>query len=269
MFSRSIRPLVRSFSAVRPLSSVARFHRQSQSSLLSVCKSAPVKFTAPVTARAFSVSSHKSSASSDLLKALNDELAFEKEQESDPNNPAVPDFLKDFKSDNVFQIHDQPGSNEVKLTRDFNDEKIELFFSVDDITAAQEDVIEGEEPVQENLSFPVSVVINVTKPGKPQVGAVTFHTVADGGNFHIDNVTFTSDVKLTQQDNAETDYQRRGLYVGPVFSDLDDVVQEKFYEYLQARRIDSALAEFIPSYIEWKEQKEYVKWLDSVKKFVE
>ncbi|RCH81031.1 hypothetical protein CU097_000071, partial [Rhizopus azygosporus] len=35
--------------------------------------------------------------------------------------------------------------------------------------------------------------------------------------------------------------------------------------YLEERGINSALANFLPDYIEYKEQKEYIQWLDNMK----
>ena len=38
--------------------------------------------------------------------------------------------------------------------------------------------------------------------------------------------------------------------------------------YLEERGINTRLALFIPDYIDHKEQKEYIKWLNNVKNFV-
>ena len=59
------------------------------------------------------------------------------------------------------------------------------------------------------------------------------------------------------------------LYTGPPFGQLDEEVQGMLEQYLDARGINTALALFIPDYIDVKEQKEYLSWLGRVKKFVE
>lgn len=59
------------------------------------------------------------------------------------------------------------------------------------------------------------------------------------------------------------------LYTGPPFQQLDEDVQSLFEQYLDARGINTALALFVPDYIDVKEQKEYTAWLSRVKEFVD
>ena len=59
------------------------------------------------------------------------------------------------------------------------------------------------------------------------------------------------------------------LYTGPPFQQLDEEVQGLLEQYLDVRGINTALALFIPDYIDVKEQKEYLGWLGRVKSFVE
>jgi len=59
------------------------------------------------------------------------------------------------------------------------------------------------------------------------------------------------------------------LYAGPPFQQLDEEVQSLLEAYLDSRGINTALALFIPEYIDVKEQKEYLGWLNRVKDFVE
>lgn len=53
------------------------------------------------------------------------------------------------------------------------------------------------------------------------------------------------------------------------FDHLDEALQGDFESFLEERGIDSNLALFIPDLAEYKEQKEYVKWLQNVKKFID
>ena len=59
------------------------------------------------------------------------------------------------------------------------------------------------------------------------------------------------------------------LYTGPPFQQLDEEVQGMLEQYLDVRGINTALALFIPDYIDVKEQREYLGWLERVKDFVE
>ena len=59
------------------------------------------------------------------------------------------------------------------------------------------------------------------------------------------------------------------LYTGPPFDQLDEEVQTLLEQYLDVRGLDAGLAQFIPDYIDVKEQKEYVAWLERVKRFMD
>jgi complement component 1 Q subcomponent-binding protein len=58
------------------------------------------------------------------------------------------------------------------------------------------------------------------------------------------------------------------MYAGPPFGNLDEDLQVLFERYLDERGINTSLALFVPDYIDFKEQKEYLSWLENVKGFV-
>ena len=55
--------------------------------------------------------------------------------------------------------------------------------------------------------------------------------------------------------------------LGPRFDDLDDDLKEEFYNYLEERGIDNELSFFLVSQARFKEEKEYVHWLEKVGEF--
>jgi len=79
----------------------------------------------------------------------------------------------------------------------------------------------------------------------------------------LQNVVYHPNAKLLKSKSAENDYQSEGLYAGPEFANLDEDLQVLFERYLDERGINTALALFVPDYIEYKEQKEYLRWLES------
>ena len=85
----------------------------------------------------------------------------------------------------------------------------------------------------------------------------------------IDNVFYHKNTKLATAQTAEADWERRGVYAGPPFGNLDEDLQTLMERYLDERGINTSLAIFVPEYIDYKEQKEYLSWLASVKGFVE
>jgi complement component 1 Q subcomponent-binding protein len=127
--------------------------------------------------------------------------------------------------------------------------------------ADREDAEEEEEP-----SFPARVNVVVEKPGK---GALAIETVAQDGMIVIDNVYYFADAAHAHAKTAEKIHERQDLYAGPPFSNLDEDLQVLLEKYLEERGINTALAIFVPDYIDMKEQREYLTWLSNVKRFVE
>ncbi|KAI9816492.1 MAG: hypothetical protein M1827_001624 [Pycnora praestabilis] len=122
---------------------------------------------------------------------------------------------------------------------------------------------EGEE--EQEPSFPARVNVTVEKAGK---GAMQIETIAQDGMIVIENVYYFPNAEMADAKNAETDWQKRGMYTGPPFGNLDEDLQLLLERYLDERGINTALALFVPDYIDFKEQREYLTWLSNVKSFV-
>jgi complement component 1 Q subcomponent-binding protein, mitochondrial len=133
----------------------------------------------------------------------------------------------------------------------------------DSISAADGEQGEGE---GQEESYPARVNIVVEKPGK---GALAVETVAQDGVIVIDNVYYYPDASYALAKTADKAHERQDMYVGPPFGNLDEDLQVLFEKYLDERGINTALALFVPDYIDMKEQKEYLRWLSNVKGFVE
>ncbi|KAI9591486.1 mitochondrial glycoprotein [Syncephalis fuscata] len=219
----------------------------------------------------------------DLAHQLEVELSYEL---ADPEAKAVPEFLTIFKEQSKFTIHDEPGKDEVQLKRSFGNEDITVSFSISDINSAEEsqrmdadlDSLEKElqdehpesaaranaeaEELEDDEgldTFPVEVQISVEKAGK---GVLTIDALCESGEMLVSNIIHYNDALAANEDTAEGNWKRRGIYVGPQFGQLEEDLQTK-------TRVDTGLAMFIPRYIEYKEQKEYVAWLKNVRSFVE
>jgi complement component 1 Q subcomponent-binding protein len=74
------------------------------------------------------------------------------------------------------------------------------------------------------------------------------------GQFTVENISFYDDAKVGTDLTAESDWKRRGLYIGPTFDTLDVGLQDEFEKYLQERGINETVASFIPEYSAYKEQ---------------
>ena len=114
---------------------------------------------------------------------------------------------------------------------------------------------ENDEP-----SFPARVNVMIEKVGK---GTLQIETTAQDGEVVIDNVYYFKDTELADAKTAELDWKRRNLYEGPPFGNLDEDLQVLLERYLDERGINTALAMWVPEYIDFKEQREYLNWLSS------
>ncbi|KAI4206901.1 MAG: hypothetical protein LQ346_000843 [Caloplaca aetnensis] len=115
-------------------------------------------------------------------------------------------------------------------------------------------------------SFPARIHVNVAKAGK---GILQLEVVAQDGEVMIDNVYYYQKPELADAKTAEFDWARRNLYTSPPFGNLDEDLQVLLERYLDERGVNTALALWIPEYIDFKEQKEYLNWLSNVKSFVD
>lgn len=136
----------------------------------------------------------------------------------------------------------------------------------DDVNQQEKEISEEEGEGESPESFPARVNIIIEKANK---GAMAVETIAQDGQVIIDNVYYYKDAALAHAKTAEVSHKRQELYVGPPFGNLDEDLQVVLERYLDERGINTALALFVPDYIDMKEQKEYLTWLANVKSFVE
>ncbi|KAL6300950.1 mitochondrial glycoprotein [Sparassis latifolia] len=241
-----------------------------------LCRAALAQRAAPLfSARAFSVTARawgEGTTDATLSQKLTEELQYEKQAAED--NPQ-PRLVKELKEEGIWAIEDVAGNDEVALTRKFGNETIRLMFSIADIqgeeesqfTENQESQEEEAEEDEPQHAYPIRCSFSLTKSGVE--GALTVDAMCQEGAFVVDNISFYSNTKVGTELTAEADWKRRGLYIGPQFDTLDVNVQEEFEKFLQERGINENLAYLVPEYAEFKEQKEYVHWLQNVKKFVD
>ncbi|KAF4266480.1 hypothetical protein KXV81_006102 [Aspergillus fumigatus] len=242
----------------------------------------------------------------ELVAKLEDELKHEKASGLEDLETSVQN-IQYVLQNNSWEVKDVPGEQEVVLSKKFGNEEIRLTFTVadlqnlseqedfDDSAFADEMDFQGHQPVNQGRgapgtvaqhpedriapadreiddldrdmepSFPARVNITIEKPGN---GSLLIQTVAQDGLFQIEEVSYFSKPDLAHAQTAEQDWTRQSLYAGPPFENLDEDLQTFLERYLEERGINAELANMIPDYIQVKEQKEYVRWLENVKNFV-
>ncbi|EHL00866.1 putative Mitochondrial acidic protein MAM33 [Glarea lozoyensis 74030] len=230
-------------------------------------------------------------ADDELIMKLDSELQIEKEMK---DKEGAPVSVRDYIQNGPFEVIDTPGQEDVVLTRQFGDEKIHITFSIADINnlesendyadpaMADEDAGEngqkeydgsengadgeGVEGAEGERSYPARLNIIIEKPGK---GALSVESIVQDGMHVIENVYYYADAAFAYAKTPEQIHGRQDLYSGPPFANLDEDLQVLMERYLDERGINTALAIFVPDYIDMKEQKEYLRWLENVKGFVE
>ncbi|OJJ48660.1 hypothetical protein ASPZODRAFT_130769 [Penicilliopsis zonata CBS 506.65] len=256
---------------------------------------------------AFSTSSTlKETAEGDveLIAKLEDELKHEKASGLDDLDSSVQN-IQYVLQNNAWEVKDIPGEQEVILTRKFGKEDIRVTFTVADLQNLSEQEDFGDSALGDEMDFESHQAINQGRgaPGsvsqhpedqvapadrdledrdmepsfparvnvtveKPSGGSLLIQTIVQDGLFQIEEVSYFNKPDLAQAQTAEKDWIRQSMYAGPPFENLDEDLQTLLERYLEERGVNTELANMIPDYIQVKEQKEYVRWLESVKNFV-
>jgi len=233
----------------------------------------------------------------ELAAKLKSELEFEISKDES----GYPLSVKEFLDTSPFKIIDESGRELVQLVREFGDETIRVEFSIADISSQSSEGIgddafwgegsegaanaqaggkgvksgtagaagsdnEGEDFEEGEPSYPARFTVSISKPN---TGALQVEAIAQDGMIVIDNVFYHQTARLATEDSVEADWERRGSYGGPPFGNLDEDLQVIMERFLDERGINTALALFVPDYIDYKEQKEYVRWLKNVADFVQ
>ena len=109
-------------------------------------------------------------------------------------------------------------------------------------------------------SYPIRILVTITKPGNK---AIQVAAVVVDGTIDIENLTIYEKASLVDAEGNKEAREAQSLYEGPPIRNLDPELQMHLERYLEERGINAELAVFLPDYVDQKEQKEYVSWLDS------
>ncbi|EJT75832.1 hypothetical protein GGTG_05761 [Gaeumannomyces tritici R3-111a-1] len=293
----SLRNLARSAPRALARASSAAIYRPAASGSLLTKTSTPFA-SALRTARqpaAFSTSALRRAAAGEvekeLVAKLESEIEFEAQVKESEEEPAS---IKDFLENGPFKLEDTPGKEKVVLTRNYGNEKITVSFSIADLATFDQDqnmfeeedpalADEGEEaeskqqqeveeggeeefetPQESAITCHLTVVIE-----KPNNGALEIEADAHGGQIMVSNVFYHKEAAQAYAESAEIEHKAQDVYPGPSFGTLDEQLQVQLEQYLNERGVNSALAVFVPDYMDVKEQREYLTWLKNIKGFVE
>ncbi|KAK9282311.1 hypothetical protein L1049_005225 [Liquidambar formosana] len=189
----------------------------------------------------------RSAFEGNVLRLLRQEIQFELER-SPPKQPATK-----FGS---FVVEERPGEQWIRLRKKFGEKeeiKIEVTMFDGSIPAPKSG---GGVDTGEDVELHITFIVNISK--------------GDGGDvleFMCSAWPDSIDIqKLFMHGRDQTVAQP---YTGPEFKELDDELQNSLYEFLERRGINDELAVFLHEYVTNKDKTEFIRWMGSVKSFIE
>ncbi len=117
-----------------------------------------------------------------------------------------------------------------------------------------------EDPAAASPSYPLNLLITINKPGDQ---ALVVRAVARDGTIATEHINYYPKTSLIDPTSPPEITEAGSLYSGPPFENLDTDLQLMFENYLEERGVNAELANVLPYFVEWKEQREYVDWLSS------
>ena len=135
-----------------------------------------------------------------------------------------------------------------------------------DLAARGEEVTEEHETDQSEdagPSIPVDLQITISKSAQSQAGAMQIHAYTDDGLIKIRHISHYPSAQVATASTTEAAKEAAILYTGPPFENLDSELCAILEQYIEERGVNVELAQFVPEYVDYKEQREYVQWLQS------
>ncbi|KAJ5161095.1 hypothetical protein N7492_006487 [Penicillium capsulatum] len=223
----------------------------------------------------------------ELLAKLEDEVKHEKDSGAEDAREQETSIKYALES-GEWKVKDVQGEQEVVLTKTFGNETIRATFTVADINNISEDTAdefadealsdEGDYQTESQQSrdsqvddemlpptFPARVNVTIEKPNN---GALLIQAVIQDGDLQIEEISHFKDAAIANAQTAEKDWTRQSLYAGPPAENLDPELIAFWGRYLEERGLNVEFQNMVTDYISFKEQKEYVQWLENVKQFV-
>jgi hypothetical protein len=213
--------------------------------------------------RSFATDAHDAQQLS-VKEAIKSELEYEHDNhDPDADLPAQPPA--------PWTLTESPGDSQLLLTRQYNDETIEVRVIADEChddsdeehpLAGMHPNAEGEDQeaemaqaLDDSIDVAIIAEANIAKGNK----SIDIGFRTDGSYVEV------VDVSLGKPDVKEDD---ETAYAGPKYEELDDQVQTAFDAYLAERGIDAEFGEYLMKLAADKEQREYVGWLQKLHKFL-
>jgi len=213
-----------------------------------------------------------------LRETLDAEIRFERENSA--LDAKMPEEITSFLREHGYSVQDKKGEAVVTLSTTKDGVSMRVVFDIrqiytdtnrfededdEDDTSAESDASqEGEE---DDDVQPVSIRVELVKASdKLTFDAVLLPDSVNINSLHITPASMTASVGSGALFGM--DIGASPEFTGPNYMDLSEDLQESFSDYLASLGIDSKLYDIVRNYMDFKEKKEYLDWLQKVKAFL-
>lgn len=174
--------------------------------------------------------------------------------------------LKAYRITVTFSIADiaDMENNMMEDDQAMTDEDGELINDLSGREDGQDGAEDGEDGMEPGAACRLNIVVE--KPGQ---GALNIEAMVQDAAIIVENMYYYHDPAIAHSTTPEAVHKERDVYPGPPFGTLDEDLQLLMEQYLDERGINTALAVFVPDYMDVKEHREYLAWLNNVKKFID
>ncbi|KMT19021.1 hypothetical protein BVRB_2g031170 [Beta vulgaris subsp. vulgaris] len=194
----------------------------------------------------FSESKVRSPFDSNIIRILRNEVEYQNEY-APPHEPSA--------TFNSFSVEDRPGEQFVRLRHKFSEkEDIKLEATMFDGCVSEPKA--GDDADGEDIRLHISLLVDISKgEGSDGLGFVC-SAWPDG--LEIMKVYMLRENKLLPK-----------AHMGPNTRNLNPKLRKALHEYLEARGVNAELSVFLHQYMVNKDRTELLRWLETVKSFVE
>lgn len=204
--------------------------------------------------RCISAAAATSNAAPKLAQTLQSELQHER------SNYETSEVISSFLEKSGWALHEKDGDVNMSLRKKVGDLSVTVEFQlVSPSYTGEEEEEEGQQGAEPQETTDFSVTCE-----KPNGSGAIFYctTVGNDEKYHfiVGNVRYFA----TPEERTNV-----SAYSGPEFEDLDDHLQGGIDEWLASLGINDQLCDFVDAMAVDKEQREYMRWLESIATIVQ
>ena len=193
-----------------------------------------------------------------LILMLKKERKYEKERYSE--------FIesKELLKQSGFTLVELPDSSEIKLVKKLDNKIVEIRYYSNELSNNADDTEIRDENDKKYLEtrFQAEFIIIVKNDDG---SGILFKCKTMHSNLTIMNVGYNKDIEKLVKSNED---EIATMYFGPSFENLEENIQNSFFEYLKVLGINKKLLSYIEYSSVDKDQRLYINWMQGMTEFI-